>query len=199
MQAAVVLVSFTALLYLIEFVDVAGFHGSLDRSFGVKPRQLSGLDGVLFAPLLHDGWAHLAGNTIPVLVFGFLAMAGGLAQWIVVTTVIWLVSGIGVWLTGDAGTVTIGASGLAFGWLAFLLVRGIFNRSFKQILVAAVLFFYWGGVLWGLLPGDQQISWQAHLFGALAGLLMAFLAARASRVRAARTVATGPAPGNLAA
>jgi membrane associated rhomboid family serine protease len=180
--AGLVILAFTAMLYLVEVVDLA-LHGSLDRA-GITPRTLSGLDGVIWAPLLHSGWAHLMGNTVPVLVFGFLAMAPGIARWLAVTATVWVVSGLGVWLTGDAGTTTIGASGLAFGWLAYLLVRGIFNRSFAQLTVAVVLLVLWGGTLWGLLPGNPGISWQAHLFGALGGVLAAWFAARSERRRA---------------
>jgi len=172
------MVGFTALLYLIEFVDVTVFSQRLDND-GIQPRELSGLDGVLYAPLLHHGWAHLSANTMPVLLFGFLAMASGLRQWMAVTATIWLVGGLGVWLTAAPGSVTIGASGLAFGWLAFLLVRGLFNRSVLQIALAVLLFFFWGGVLWGVLPGQPNISWQGHLFGALAGVLAAWLVSRA--------------------
>jgi membrane associated rhomboid family serine protease len=112
--------------------------------------------------------------------------------------VIWLVSGIGVWLLSPGGYITIGASGIAFGWLAFLLVRGVFNRGVGQILVALVLLFYWGSVLWGLLPGRPEISWQGHLFGALAGILCAWLIARANRRPAARTGPAAPRlPGSL--
>lgn len=185
-RAGMVMLTFVAMLYLIEFIDAALFHGGLDR-YGIVARSVPGLSGIIWAPLLHLNWAHLAGNTVPVLLFGFLAMAGGLGQWIVVTTTIWLVSGIGVWLLADPGSNTVGASGLAFGWLAFLLVRGLFNGSFKQILVGLILLFYWGSVLWGLLPGNPEISWQGHLFGALAGILAAWLASRANRGRATPT------------
>ncbi|WAL64415.1 rhomboid family intramembrane serine protease [Amycolatopsis cynarae] len=188
--AALVMLSFTALLYVIELVDVA--LGGRMNGEGVVPRTLSGLDGVVWAPLLHANWSHLAANTVPVLVFGFLAMATGLARWIVVTALIWVISGLGVWLTGPAGTSTIGASGLAFGWLAYLLVRGLFNRAVGQLVVAAVLLALWGGTLWGLLPGADGISWQAHLFGAFGGILAAWLAARADRSRAGKVAkATG--------
>ncbi|MFD2421112.1 rhomboid family intramembrane serine protease [Amycolatopsis pigmentata] len=179
--AALVILSFTALMYVVELVDVA-LHGSLDRD-GIVPRTLSGLDGVVWAPMLHGGWAHLLGNTIPVLVFGFLAMASGILRWAVVTALVWVVSGLGVWLTGDTGTSTIGASGLAFGWLAYLLVRGLFNRSVGQLALAVVLLVLWGGTLWGLLPGNPGISWQAHLFGAIGGVLAAWIMARADRRR----------------
>lgn len=178
--AGLVILSFTALLYVVEALDQA-LHGRLERA-GIVPRTLPGLDGVIWAPLLHGGWAHLMANTIPVLVFGFLAMATGITRWLAVTATVWVVSGLGVWLTGDPGT-TIGASGLAFGWLAYLLVRGIFNRSFAQLVVAAVLLVLWGGTLWGLLPGNPGISWQAHLFGALGGVLAAWFAARSQRRR----------------
>jgi membrane associated rhomboid family serine protease len=186
--SAIVVAGFTALLYLIELID-AVLPADLDRH-GIVPRSLSGLDGLAWAPLLHHGWGHLLANTLPVLIFGFLAMAGGLGQWIAVTLTIWLVSGLGVWLTGADG-VTVGASGLALGWLVFLLVRGIFTRSLAQIGVAVLLFLYWGGTLLGVLPGDPGVSWQGHLFGAGAGVLAAWLVALAGR-RAARRAEPAP-------
>ncbi len=187
-QALIVIGSFTALLYLIEVVDAA-LSGRLD-GFGIQPRTLGGLDGVLWAPLLHHGWSHLFANTLPVLLFGFLAMSNGIGQWVAVTLTIWLFSGLGVWLVGGDGT-TVGASGLAFGWLAFLLVRGLFNRAIGQILVAVVLFLYWGSTLLGVLPGDPGVSWQGHLFGAIAGILAAWLVSVANKK--ARSESSTPA------
>ncbi|HEY0496665.1 MAG TPA: rhomboid family intramembrane serine protease [Kutzneria sp.] len=181
LQAAVVIVAFTALLYGVELVNLAIFHGSLN-DYGIVSHRVTGLLGVIWAPLLHVGWAHLISNTVPVVLFGWLAMAVGIRRWVAVTVVIWLISGLGVWLTEDTGVSTVGASGIAFGWLMFLLVRGIFNRSLKQLVVAAVLLFYWGSALWGLLPNvNPEISWQAHAFGALGGLLSAWLVAMANR------------------
>jgi len=187
--AATVALGFTMLLYLVELVDASVFHERLDQA-GIRPREVDGLDGVLFAPVLHAGWAHLSANTVPVLLFGFLAMAAGLRQWIAVTATIWVLGGLGVWLTASTGSVTIGASGLAFGWLTFLLFRGLFNRSARQIGLAVVLLFFWGGVLWGVLPGQPGISWQGHLFGALAGILAAWLAAKATAPARPRTPAS---------
>jgi membrane associated rhomboid family serine protease len=189
--AAMVMLAFVASLYAVELANVIAFHDTLSE-YGIRPHAPSGLIGVLWAPLLHAGWAHLAANTVPVLLFGFLAMAGGIGQWVAITVTIWLISGVGVWLTADPRSTTVGASALAFGWLAFLLVRGLFNRSMKQIVVAAVLLFFYGGVLWGVLPGNPLVSWQGHLFGALAGVLAAWLAARASRPRLEGGGTSGP-------
>ncbi|GLZ41040.1 rhomboid family intramembrane serine protease [Actinokineospora sp. NBRC 105648] len=186
-QAAIVVAAFTGLLYLVEIID-AILPANLEQN-GIVPRSLGGLDGILWAPLLHGGWDHLIGNTVPLLVFAFLAMANGLSQWVAVTATIWLVSGIGVWLTGDGGSVTIGASGLCFGWLLFLLVRGLFNRSLLQLGLAVVLLLYWGTMLFGVLPGDPRISWQGHLFGALGGVLAAWLVSLGNRA-----TAPGPSP-----
>jgi membrane associated rhomboid family serine protease len=170
---------FTGVLYIAEFVDQLTAL-RLDDD-GIVPRTLDGLDGILWAPLLHAGWPHLLANTVPFLVFGFLAMAGGFRQFVVVTAMIWLIGGLGVWLIGPANTSTIGASGRILGWLVFLLARGFFARSGRQILLAVALFVIWGGILFGILPGQAGISWQAHLFGAVAGLLAARLVARADR------------------
>jgi membrane associated rhomboid family serine protease len=178
-RALFLMLVFTGVLYLSEFVDQLTAL-RLDDD-GIVPRTVDGLDGILWAPLLHAGWPHLLANTVPFLVFGFLAMAGGFRQFVVVTAMIWLLGGLGVWLIGPANTSTIGASGLIFGWLVFLLARGFFARSGRQILLAVALFVIWGGILFGILPGQAGISWQAHLFGAVAGLLAARLVARADR------------------
>jgi membrane associated rhomboid family serine protease len=152
---------------------------------GIRPRRFDGLDGILWAPLLHHGWQHLVLNTVPVLVLGFFALAGGVGQFIAVTGTVWLVGGFGTWLMGSPG-VHLGASILIFGWLVFLLVRGFLARSPGQILLAVVLFVMWGGVLWGVLPGAEGISWEGHLSGAAGGLIAAQLVARADRPRADR-------------
>jgi membrane associated rhomboid family serine protease len=177
--ALITMLVFTGVLYVSEVVDqLTGLRLDAD---GIVPRTVGGLEGILWAPLLHAGWPHLLANTVPFLVFGFLAMAGGIRKFVIVTATIWLLGGLGVWLIGPEGTSTIGASGLIFGWLVFLLARGFFARSGRQIVIAVVLFLIWGGILFGILPGQPGISWQAHLFGALAGLLAARLVAQADR------------------
>jgi membrane associated rhomboid family serine protease len=193
--AGIIALGFTALLYLVELADVI-VPGDLDHA-GIQSRTLSGLDGVIWAPLLHNGWSHLFSNTVPVLIFAFLAMAGGIGRWIAVTATIWILGGLGVWLTGPTGAYTVGASGLAFGWLAYLLVRGVFNRSFGQIGVALVLLFIWGGMLWGILPGHPGVSWQGHLFGALAGVLAAWVVSARAASKRSKSRARKLSPGNL--
>jgi membrane associated rhomboid family serine protease len=132
---------------------------------------------VLFAPLLHGGLGHLAGNTLPLLVLGFLAFLEGARRFAVAVGISWLASGLGTWLFG--GGLTIGASGVVFGLFTYLITRGFYNRDWRQILLAGVLFAVYGSILWGVLPTfGSNVSWQAHLFGALGGVLAAFLLKR---------------------
>ncbi|HEU4361051.1 MAG TPA: rhomboid family intramembrane serine protease [Mycobacterium sp.] len=175
------IVSFVALLYLIELVDqLSGHH--LDRN-GIRPLETDGLWGVLFAPLLHANWAHLMANTGPALVLGFLVALAGLSRFLWATAIVWIVGGLGTWLIGNLGsscgqTDHIGASGLIFGWLTFLIVFGFFTRTVWQIVVGIVVLFFYGGILWGAVPVLNVcggVSWQGHLCGALAGLLAAYL------------------------
>lgn len=176
-----IIAAFTGLLYLVEAVDTM-LNDTLEDQ-GIDPRSMDGLDGVLWAPLLHDGWPHLVSNTIPVLVLGFFVLANGLRLFAIVTGVVWLVGGLGTWLVAGGG-IHIGASILVFGWMLFLLVRGFYNRSAGQITLAVMLFLLWGGMLWGVLPLAPGISWQGHLFGALGGVLAARFVGRPDRAAA---------------
>ncbi|MDF0531007.1 rhomboid family intramembrane serine protease [Tsukamurella sp. 8F] len=170
-NALVTIVLFVGALWLIELVDVADHH-SLDR-WGILPRTEEGLRGIAFAPLLHAGWDHLASNSVPALVLGFVGLLAGAARFLSATVFVWLFSGAGVWLTGQGHTVTIGLSGVIFGWMTYLVVRGFFNKSIVQILVGVVLLVLYGTMFLGVLPGQPGVSWQAHLFGAIGGVLAA--------------------------
>lgn len=178
--------AFAALLVIIQAINslAPGLH--LNQHFGLISRQVSGLDGIILAPLLHGSWGHLLGNLVPLLIFGLLLFVGGVRQFVVVTVLVWLVCGIGVWIAGPSNTVTIGASGIIFGWLAYLVARGFFTRNIGQILIGAVLLLIWGSLFLGIFTtavkdfvGSTGVSWQAHLFGAIGGVLAAFLVARA--------------------
>ena len=171
-------------MFVIELVDAATRY-DLDTN-GIEPREVDGLDGILWAPMLHADWQHLFANLVPGAVLCFLVLMT--QRFLIVTAIVWLVSGLGVWLFAAPYTVTVGASGVIFGWLTFLLVRGLFNRDVWQILGGVVLFLLYGSLLWGVLPSNPFVSWQAHLFGAIAGVLAAwFLASRnhKKRLRAA--------------
>ena len=175
-----VILLFVASLYLVEVLDQL-FGSRLQRVGGVEPREVDGMDGILFAPILHGSWEHLLANTVPLLVFGFLLLLAGVRRWLEVTAVVWLVGGAGVWLVGGAGTVHVGASVLVFGWLCYLLLRGVFSGHPGQLALGVLLLLVYGGVLWGVLPGQPGISWQGHLFGAIGGGLAAWWLGRADR------------------
>lgn len=164
---------FIALLWAVHLVNVlTGFF--LVAWVGILPRRLDGLDGVLFAPLLHSGFGHLLSNSVPLLVLGFLTFLEGIRRFSIAVAASWLTSGLGVWIFG--GGLTIGASGVVFGLFSYLIVRGFYNRNWKQILVALVLFLVYGSMLWGIVPlVGSRISWQAHLFGAVGGVLAALI------------------------
>ena len=188
LRAAVVIGVFVAVLWVLEALDFV-LGGRLDGG-GVQPRSLDGLWGVVWAPLLHYGFGHLVGNTVPLLVLGFLVLLSGIARWVVVTATTWVVGGIGTWLVAGSNETHLGASVLVFGWLSYLLVRGVLNRSVGQVLLGLVLLVAYGGLLWGVLPGVPGVSWQGHLFGAVGGVLAAVLLARRGDRRDRRS----PAP-----
>ncbi len=173
-SALTTIVGFVALLWVIELADT--ILGNRLDGYGIRPRDEEGLVGVAAAPLLHAGWAHLAANTVPLLVLGFLVLLSGLRRWVEVTGVVWLVGGLGTWLVAEPRTIHLGASVLVFGWLVFLLLRGIFSRRPGQILLGLVVLLVYGGLLFGVLPGQPGISWQGHLFGAVGGGLAAWWA-----------------------
>ncbi|WP_157620416.1 rhomboid family intramembrane serine protease [Saccharothrix sp. NRRL B-16348] len=183
--SAVVVLGFVGLLYVVEAIDTV-LGGRLDDD-GVIPRDFSQWDNILWFPLLHGDWTHLTGNAVPLLVLSYLATSAGIKQFLQVTAVIWLTSGLGVWIFGSYGS-HIGASGLVFGFLVILLVRGIFARSPLQIALAVVVFAIYGAALWGVLPGQPGISWEGHLFGALGGVLAAWGVARDARKSAGTTL-----------
>jgi membrane associated rhomboid family serine protease len=155
-----------------EVVDAVAFQGGLDR-FGIHPRTKAGLLGIPLAPFLHADFGHLVANTVPLVVLGFFIMARRKRDLAVVTALATLVGGLGVWLVGASNSVHLGASILVFGYLGYLLSRGYFERRFWPIVGSLVVFFLYGGALFGLLPGRPGISWEGHLFGFVGGVLAA--------------------------
>ena len=160
-----------ALLWLLEAVDQASGN-ALDR-YGIHSHTTAGLLEIFTAPFLHHGWAHLAANTVLFFVLGVIVLLDGWRRWLTVTLWVVVVSGTTVWLLAPAGTVTLGASGVVFGWLTYLIVRGLYTRAPGQVALGVVLVLFYGGVLFGVLPTDTTVSWQAHLGGAIGGVLAA--------------------------
>jgi membrane associated rhomboid family serine protease len=180
-RAAGVVAALVALLWLVEIVD-AVTAGDLDR-YGIEPRSEDGLVGIAVAPLLHSGWTHLEANSVPLLVLGLIVAVVSTARFFGVIAWTWVVSGLGVWLVAPSNSVTVGASGLVFGLLAYLLVVGFLERRAIGILVSVGVFLLYGGVLLGVLPGQPGVSWQGHLFGAVGGVLAAYHLANRRRPR----------------
>src|SRR2546423_3567796 len=173
-KAFVTMCAVVPVLFLIEVLDFATGH-QLDQLGGVRPRELDGLDGIVFAPFLHASFAHLYGNSVPLLLTGTFVLATGGRRFLWVTGLIALVSGLGAWLTGPPHTVGIGASGIVFGYLGFLLTRGIVERNWWSIAVRGLFGLPYALALNGQRPTDQRISWQAHLFGLIGGVAAAIV------------------------
>lgn len=142
-------------------------------SLGVIPRTITGLRGILFAPFLHGSLAHIMANSIPFVVLGWLVMLRDARHFVPVTFAGMLGSGLMAWLLGAPGSIHIGASGVIFGYLGFLILSGWFARSFSSILLSLLVTALWGGMVLGVMPGQAGISWQAHLGGFLGGVIAA--------------------------
>ncbi len=173
-QRAGIVGFFVTVFWVVEIADQVMFNGSLDR-WGIAPRNLDGLRGILFAPFLHGGFAHLLANTVPFVVLGWLVLLFGTGAFFFVFLSSAVVGGLGTWLIGGSGTMHIGASGVVFGLMSFLLVRGYFERNFKAIVLSFAVGILYGGLIFGVLPGQPGVSWQGHLFGFVGGIMAARL------------------------
>ncbi|MFC5675111.1 rhomboid family intramembrane serine protease [Streptomyces incanus] len=178
--------AWVALLWLLEVADAASGHALDD--FGVVPRTASELVDVVPSAFIHFGFAHVAANSVPLLVLGFLAALSGLRRFAAVCALIIVCDGLGVWLIAPAHTNTAGASGLVFGLFGFLLCSGFVERRPMGVVVAVLVGAVWGGsILAGIAPGQAGVSWQGHLIGLLAGVASAFLFRRGPDRRGALT------------
>ncbi|PID86154.1 MAG: rhomboid family intramembrane serine protease [Chloroflexi bacterium] len=174
---AFIIGGFIVFLWLVEIVDTVIFQGGLAVN-GIHPRTVDGLQGILFAPILHSNFSHLMANTIPLLVLGWFVLLHGFRTFSIVTIIVTIISGLGTWLIGPANSVHIGASGLIFGYFGYLLLNSWFERSPASILWAVLVLLLYGGLIWGVLPQGNGISWQGHLFGFIGGGMAAHLLAK---------------------
>lgn len=164
--------SLLLLMWLVEAVDALFFRSSLDQ-FGVWPRHLAGLWGILFAPFLHANFAHLAANSVPFAFLGWLILVRGLGDYVIVTLAVMISSGLGTWLLGAPDSIHIGASGVVFGYFGFLLLRAVYERSLVAMSSALIVILLYGSFIWGVFPLIMGVSWQMHLFGFVGGALIA--------------------------
>jgi membrane associated rhomboid family serine protease len=171
--ALIVMAVLAAGLWALQIVN-SGVDYRLDR-FGIRPRSIDGLWGVLVSPFLHNSYGHLLANTGPFVLLGWAILLSGVRVFAVVTVIVVVVGGLLTWLIAPSGLI-VGASGLIMGWLGYLIARAVFTRRILWIVVALLVFFFFGTLLGGLLPSlDQGVSWQSHLFGFLAGILVGWL------------------------
>lgn len=175
-RQATILGGAVAIMWVMYFATLAT-HGAL-LSLGIVPRSLIGLRGIIFAPFLHGSFAHLLANSVPFAMMGWFVMLRDSRHFVSVTAASMLGSGLLAWLLGAPGSVHVGASGLIFGYLGFLLLSGWYTRSVTSIVISVLVALMFGGLVFGVFPGHVGISWQAHLGGFIGGVL----AARSYRV-----------------
>jgi len=164
-----------ALIVIIWAIFIADRIIPIDFvQFGIKPRSISGLFGIIFAPFLHASWSHIISNSLPLFfltwaLFSFYDKIG-----ISVWSLSAIIGGLLVWIFARGNSVHVGASGVIFSLIGFLIASGFFRMKFKAIIVAVIIAVVYGGVLWGMLPSKPWISWEGHLFGFIAGVGLAW-------------------------
>jgi membrane associated rhomboid family serine protease len=166
-----VLLAMVGVMWALEIVDVALDHRLDD--YGIEPRDVDALPGVVSSPFLHAGFGHLIGNTIPFVAMGLAIALAGAKRLVVVTLIVGLIAGLGTWLTASANTETIGASGLVFGYATYLMTRFFFSRRMLDLALGLGVLVLWGASLLSSLAPTPGVSWQAHLFGAVGGVVAA--------------------------
>jgi membrane associated rhomboid family serine protease len=165
-------VSFALLLWAVKFVE---FLGGFDFTrFGIYPQSVDGLVGILLAPFIHASFAHLFANTAPLIVIGAMLLYGYPRAVKLLLPAVYLGGGAGVWLFARE-SYHIGASGLVFGMLFFVLTIGVLRWDRRAIALSLVVFFLYGGMIWGILPAVEEISFESHLSGAVIGMALAFV------------------------
>ena len=179
MSAAGTTGGFLVLIWVLQIVNA--FSGQRLIAFGIRPGDVEGMWGILFAPFLHASFAHLIANTTVAAILLFIVALSGTRAVVISSVMTILIGGFGVWFFGQPYSVHVGSSILIYGWLAFLVVRGFFSGRVWQILLGIVLAFAYSGMLWGVLPGQYGISWEGHLFGAAGGVVGGWLNAGQAR------------------
>jgi len=186
-EGLLLLIGIVALMWLVEAINTIDSNGLDDD--GIYARNISRFWGIVTSPFIHASFQHLFDNTLPLVFLGVIVALRGATRLALVTGFIIVVGGLGTWLISPSGSITIGASGLVFGYATYLLTRGFFNRHLLEVAVGLVVGVIWGAVLISSLVPRQGVSWQAHVCGGLAGVLVAWRLAHSDGRRGAAAAA----------
>ena len=181
-EGVLLVLQFLAVLWIIHIINfsIEHFLQYKINNFGLVPRTKWGVLGVFSSPFLHGDWWHLIANSVPLLFLGSLTALRGKKIFISVSVTIAFISGIALWCVGRPAS-HIGASGLIFGYFGYLIGRAWFERTFGAIFIALITVFLYGGMIWGILPRNPNVSWEGHLCGLIAGILVAAADCRTKR------------------
>jgi membrane associated rhomboid family serine protease len=181
-EGLALLAAIVLLMWLVEAINSIDAN-ALTRD-GIYARNVGRFWGILTAPFIHGSVQHLIGNTVPFVFLGLIIALHGARRLLLVTGFIIVIGGLGTWVIGPSGASTIGASGVVFGYATYLLSRGFFDRSLWEVSVGALVGVIWGAVLVSSLVPHGGISWQAHLCGGVAGVIVAWRLSRGDARRA---------------
>ena len=163
------------LLYVIAFlwiVHILSYFFPINQ-YGIVPREISGLPGIVFAPFLHNDFSHLTANSVSLFILGMFLITLERNRSYSIMIALAILGGAGTWVIGRAGSVHIGASGVIYGILGYLITRGLFRRDFKSLIISLVVFFLYCGMIFGVLPVNSYVSWESHLCGFVSGIILA--------------------------
>ena len=169
-NAFIKIIQFVLIVWVIEILNYMLGHRL--SNLGIFPRTIAGLPGILLTPFLHGGLEHTAMNTVPLIVLGILISLKNHHVLFKISFFIIVFGGLGVWIFGRPA-FHVGASGLIFGYFGYLVAQGWYARNFGSLVIAVITVFFYGSMFWGIFPIQVYISWEAHLFGFLAGIIAA--------------------------
>ncbi|GAB3466003.1 rhomboid family intramembrane serine protease [Actinophytocola sediminis] len=198
-RAATLMVAILALLWLVELFNVISDRW-LTTLGGIRARDPASLVDIVFSPFVHGNLEHLAGNALPLFSLGFIAAVPDLRRFLRMNLIVIVVGGLGIWLFSPANSISVGASGLVFGYFGYLLLRGIVDRRPVDVVVSIGVALAYGYLMWHSIGfGVTNISWQGHLSGLVGGMLAAILLRRGRAPRASAKPSTQPVTGPLTA
>ena len=195
-KAFFLMVGFIGLIWVLQVFNWAS-HYRLDVDYGILPRNIGRLPEIFTSPFLHFNWDHIEGNSGPLFVFGLLAAYRGVVRFLGVTVLVAITSGLAVWLFQSSDSLTVGASGLIFGYFGYVLARGLIDRNLIDALAAVVMALSYAYILTVALPGTPGVSWMGHLGGLLGGIAAGWVFRTRRGLLAARKDPASVTPGGV--